>query len=206
MSKCVIVGGADINNYDYINEQISENDFVIFCDSGLKHLEKLNAKPSLIVGDFDSYSNPNLDVETIILPCEKDDTDTVFAAKEGIKRGYSDFLIIGAVGARMDHTLVNVYLLTLLNSQGKLGKIIDDYSEMELITDKTAYISDKFSYFSLVNITGRAQGVTIENAKYNLTDAEINCDYQFATSNEVVKGKTAEVSVKNGKLLLIKVF
>lgn len=206
MSKCVIVGGADINNYAYINEQIEKDDFLIFCDSGLRHKDKLNAKPSLIVGDFDSYANPNLDIETIILPCEKDDTDTVFAAKEGIKRGYDEFLIIGAVGARMDHTLVNVYLLTLLNSQGKTGKIIDDYSEMELITDKTAYISDNFSYFSLVNITGNAQGVTIKNAKYNLTDAEINCDYQYATSNEVQSGKTAEVSVKNGKLLLIKVF
>ena len=84
MGRCVIVGGADINNYEFIREHLCADDFVIFCDSGLKHLEQLQVKPSLIVGDFDSHENPHLDVETIVLPCEKDDTDTVFAVKEGL--------------------------------------------------------------------------------------------------------------------------
>ena len=79
MKRCVIVGGADINNYDFIRETLCVDDYVIFCDSGLKHLEHLQAKPDLIVGDFDSHENPQLAVETIVLPCEKDDTDTVFA-------------------------------------------------------------------------------------------------------------------------------
>ena len=206
MSKCVIVGGADINNYDFIKSKISKDDFVIYCDSGLKHLDKLACEPNLIVGDFDSHENPNLDVETIVLPCVKDDTDTAYAVKQGIKRGFDEFLLIGAVGARLDHTLVNVYLLLMLKSAGKIGKIIDDYSEMELVSGKTAYIEDKYSYFSLVNITGKAKGVTIKNAKYNLDNAEINPTYQYATSNEVLKGQTAEVSVNDGELLLIKVF
>lgn len=56
-------------------------------------------KPGLIVGDFDSHENPHLDVETIVLPCEKDDTDTVFAVKEAMKRGYTDFLLIDVAEA-----------------------------------------------------------------------------------------------------------
>ena len=82
MRRCVIVGGADIGNYDCIRSSLLEDDFIVFCDSGLKHLEALQVKPGLIVGDFDSHDNPHLDVETIVLPCEKDDTDTVFAVKE----------------------------------------------------------------------------------------------------------------------------
>ena len=35
MSRCVIVGGADINNYGLIREKLCANDYVIFCDSGL---------------------------------------------------------------------------------------------------------------------------------------------------------------------------
>ncbi|MBQ2431924.1 MAG: thiamine diphosphokinase, partial [Peptococcaceae bacterium] len=73
--RCVIIGGADINNYDYIRTCFTKDDFFIFCDSGLKHLEGLQVMPSLIVGDFDSHENPHMDVETIVLPCEKDDTD-----------------------------------------------------------------------------------------------------------------------------------
>lgn len=35
-------------------------------------------RPNLIVGEFDSHENPQLDVETIVLPCEKDDTVEIF--------------------------------------------------------------------------------------------------------------------------------
>lgn len=204
MKRCVIVGGADINNYEYIRSKLCQDDFFVFCDSGLKHLESLQVKPGLIVGDFDSHDNPHLDVETIVLPCEKDDTDTVFAIKESLKRGFDDFLLIGVVGARLDHTLGNVSILLMLDKVGKKGKIIDDYSEMEIVSSEPSYIEDSYSFFSLLNISGIAKGITIENAKYPLNNGEITCEYQYGVSNEVTPGKTAKVTVKEGKLLLIK--
>ena len=202
--RCVIIGGADINNYDYIRTSFTKDDFFIFCDSGLKHLEGLHVIPSLIVGDFDSHENPHMDVETIVLPCEKDDTDTVYAVKEAIKRGFHDFLIIGVIGARLDHTLGNVSILLYLDSLGLKGTIIDDYSDMELVSAQPVYISHQYPYFSLLNITGRAKGITIIDAKYPLDNAEITCEYQYGISNEVLPGKQAMVSVSDGKLLLIK--
>ena len=204
MKRCVIVGGADISNYDRINSIISGEDYIIFCDSGLKHMHKLVIKPSLIVGDFDSHENPHLDIETIVLPCEKDDTDTVFAVKEAIKRGYVDFLLIGVIGARLDHTLGNVYILEYLDELGLKGKIIDDYSEMELVSREPAYVDDSYAFFSLINITGIARGITIENAKYPLNNGEITCSYQYGVSNEVLPSKRAKISIKDGKVLLIK--
>lgn len=204
MKRCVIVGGADINNYDYVRSRLCADDYIVFCDSGLKHLDALQVRPGLIVGDFDSHDNPNLDVETIVLPCEKDDTDTVFAVKEAIRRGYEDVLLIGVVGARLDHTLGNVYILEYLDNLDKKGFIIDNYSEMELVSRQTAYIDDSFRFFSLLNITGIAKGITVKNAKYPLKDAEITCGYQYGVSNEVLPGMRAEVTVKEGKLLLIK--
>jgi len=105
MKRCVIVGGADIGSHEYIRDAICEEDYIIFCDSGLKHMDKLSVKPSLIVGDFDSHENPHLNVETIVLPCEKDDTDTVYAVKEAVQRGFDTFLLIGVIGGRLDHTL-----------------------------------------------------------------------------------------------------
>ena len=86
-----------------------------------------------------------MDVETIVLPCEKDDTDTLFAVKEALKRGFEDFILIGVVGARLDHTLGNVSILLHLDSLGNKGKIIDDYSEMEIVSKEPAYIDDSYS-------------------------------------------------------------
>ena len=205
MKRCIIVGGADINNYEYIRSCLQEDDFIVFCDSGLKHLEKLQIKPSLIVGDFDSHDNPHLDVETIVLPCKKDDTDTVFAVKEALKRGFDDFLLIGVIGARLDHTLGNVSILLYLDSLGKKGKIVDDYSEMEIVSNEPACVDDSFAYFSLLNISGTAKGITIENAKYPLVNAEITSEYQYGISNEVLPGRLAKVSVNEGCLLIVKV-
>ena len=204
IERCVIVGGADINNYDFIREKLCVDDFMIFCDSGLKHMENLQVQPSLIVGDFDSHENHHLDVETIVLPCEKDDTDTVYAVKEALKRGYDNFLLIGVVGARLDHTLGNVSILLYLDSLGKKGCIIDDYSEMEIVSSEPVSLCDDYSFFSLLNISGCAKGITITGAKYPLIDGEITCEYQYGVSNEVLPGQAARLSVNEGRLLLIK--
>ena len=206
MKRCVIVGGADIGCYDRLRSALHKDDFVVYCDSGLKHCNALKREPDLIVGDFDSYENPHLAVETIVLPRVKDDTDTVFAVKEMLKRGYEDFLLIGVVGGRLDHTLGNVSILMMLTGLGKQGTILDDYSEMEVISNSTAFVPSSFSYFSLLNISGTARGIDIRNAKYPLTDAEITCEYAYGVSNEVLPGYTAEITIRDGSLLLIKVF
>ena len=208
MRRCVIIGGASIGDYGTVSAKLRQDDYMIYCDCGLRHMDGLGAEPDLIVGDFDSYSNPEFDTETIVLPCEKDDTDTVFAVKEALRRGFEDFLLIGVVGERLDHTLGNVSILLMLDSAGKKGIIIDDYSEMEIVSDrceKPCIIDDSYAYFSLLNISGKARGVTIRGAKYPLENAEIMCEYQYGVSNEVLPGCTAEVSVGEGRLLLVKV-
>lgn len=205
MSRCVIVGGADIGDYIYIKDRLKEDDFCIFCDSGLRHLSALGVSPNLIVGDFDSHPNPLMDAETIVLPCEKDDTDTMYAVKEGIRRGFDEFLLIGVVGERFDHTFVNISILLYLEAQGKKGEIIDDYSEITLVCSEHDFVDDTYAYFSLLNVSGVAKGVSIENAKFPLDNAEITCEYQYGISNEVLKGKRAKIEVKEGKLLLVKI-
>ena len=71
MRKCVIIGGADIYNYDRAKSFLGAEDFCIFCDSGLKHLDSLGVRAHLIVGDFDSYTKPETDTvkRTILTQC-----------------------------------------------------------------------------------------------------------------------------------------
>ena len=205
MRRCVIIGGAGIARYDEVKSYLRAGDYAIYCDSGLRHREALDLAPDLIIGDFDSHPDPHLPVETITLPCEKDDTDTVYAVKEALKRGFEDFLLLGVVGGRLDHSLGNVSILLYLDSLGKRGLIVDDYSEMEIVSRQEAEVGPEFPYFSLLNISGTARGITLENAKYPLKDAEIRCDYQYGVSNEPLPGKTARICLKEGQLLLIRV-
>ena len=232
--RCVIIGAAEIQNYEKIKKYFRNDDYYIYCDAGLKHQEALGVWPNLIIGDFDSYSKAEMErkyqeiknahedslnqnqkqaqaaarkpPELIVLPCEKDDIDTVFAVKEAMRRNFAEFLLVGVIGQRLDHTLANVSILYMLDEAGKEGRILDDYSEMQLVSGSPVRIDDTCAYFSLLNVSGQAEGVTITHAKYPLQDAAIHCDYQYGVSNEVLPGETAEVTVARGKLLLIKIF
>ena len=66
-------------------------------------------------------------------------------------------------------------------------------------------VGSEYAFFSLLNITGQAEGITIRDAKYPLEDGKITCEYQYGISNEALPGRTAEVCVRQGKLLLVKV-
>ncbi len=205
MSRCVIVGGGPIENYARVRAALRPGDRVVYCDGGLRHQAGLGAAPDLIVGDFDSCRDPGLDVETIRLPREKDDTDTVYAAKEALRRGWREFLLVGVFGGRLDHTLSNVSLLLALDSLGAKALAIDDLSEMEIVSRGPAYVEDRWPWFSLLAAAGPARGVTVTGAKYPLTEAEITPEYQYGVSNEPLPGGRAEISVREGRLLLVRV-
>ena len=206
MKRAVIVAAAKIKNYSKIRKFLSKDDFYIFCDAGLKHCKKLKVKPDLIVGDFDSIKKPSTSIETIVLPVEKDDADTFFAVKEALKRGFTNFLLLGCIGERFDHSLCNVSVLLHLYSRGAECVLIDDYSKMKIVGEKPIFVADTCSYFSLMNVDGNASGITIKNAKYELNNGEIKSDFMYGSGNEVLPGKKAEISVKKGRMLLVEIF
>lgn len=205
MRRCVIVGGADIVNYNRTKKYLKNDDFFIFCDSGLKHKDSLSVAPDLIIGDFDSFKMPETcDIPIIRLPCEKDYTDTFSGLKEGEKLGFSEFLIIGVIGQRIDHSLANISMLKYLKNNGKFGKIVDDYSEISIIKDNCIIEKEECSYFSLISLSERIEGICIKGAKYPLDNAVIENSFQLGVSNEPVE-KTS-ISVAGGDALLIKIF
>ena len=83
--------------------------------------------------------------------------------------------------------------------------IVDDFSEMEIVSGEKAYISEDYPFFSLINIDASPEGITIKDAKYPLEKAGIPCSYQYGVSNEVLPGKRASVEVEKGRILLIRI-
>ena len=210
MSRCVIVAAGEIHNYGSAISFLRKDDYFIFCDGGLSHAESLGIKPNLIVGDFDSCDSDVLSkyeeqCEIIKLPREKDDTDTLYAVKLALERGYNDFLLLGAMGGRFDHALGNISILLYLEGLGKKAVLIDDYSVMQIAGSKPLLIEENCSYFSVLTVAGDVSGVTIKNAKYPLENASLSADFQLGISNEVLPGKVAEVSVEHGRVLVVTV-
>ena len=67
---------------------------------------------------------------------------------------------------------------------------------------KECRVKKGWRFFSLLNISGTARGITITGAKYELNGAEILPEYQYGISNEV-SGEEAVISLKEGSLLLV---
>ena len=73
------------------------------------------------------------------------------------------------------------------------------------MVEREATVDPRYPYFSLLNLTGTARGVTIEGAKFPLCRAELPCDYAYGVSNEPLPGVSAKITLEMGELLLIKV-
>ena len=201
--RCVIVGAGPIEDYAALRAGLREEDYFIYCDGGLRHQAGLGREPDLIVGDFDSHPRPSLPVETLVLPREKDDTDSIFAAREALRRGWRKFLLLGVLGGRPDHSLANLALLAFLRDNGGCGRILGENCWAELVGPEGCRVEGPCRYFSLLAVDGEASGVDVEGARYPLRDARITWGYPYAVSNELLPGRCARVRVRRGSLLLI---
>ncbi len=120
---------------------------------------------------------------------------------------FADFLLVGVIGQRLgSYARQCASILYMLDEAGKEGRIWTDYPRCSSYPEPLFQIDDTCASFSLLNLSGQAEGVTITHAKYPLGCRHPLRHYQYGVSNEVLPGETAEVTVARGKLLLIKIF
>ena len=123
--------------------------------------------------------------------------------EEMLRRGCRDFLLVGAAGGRLDHTLANLSLLLMLDDAGVRAVLADDSSLTRVVSREEVRIEDEWSFFSLLAAGGDASGVTVTGARYTLEDAALTSAFPLGVSNEVLPGQTAAVRVGRGRLFLI---
>ena len=188
MSRCVILSACPVS--PELKRLLRAEDFIIACDAGYRNCEPLGCKPNIIVGDFDTAPCPAQEDDVIILPHVKDDTDTEYAAKLASEKGFSEVLLLGALGGkRLEHTLSN--LCTGLGLEERGG-------------EERRYPKEKFFYFSVFPMEGRAEGVCEGGSYYELTDAALTAGYPLGVSNEYAEGSDCiTVSTRKGTLVVV---
>lgn len=203
MKRWVILGGADISDYSAIKPKITSEDFIVCADAGQKHLDPLGVSADLYIGDFDSSHKPETDTEIITFPVEKDDTDTMLALKEGIKRGCKSFMIFGGIGGRFDHTFGNIQTLLYADKHSASAALADEKNLIFVLKNDTAFIEknegEKVSLFSL---NGPAHGVSLEGFYYPLSNASVYPFDTLTVSNHIVAPQ-GKITVKKGTLLIV---
>ncbi len=202
MKRCFVVGAGSIYDGDLPFQPAAE-DLVIAADGGFDHLQKAGMVPHLLIGDFDSMPRPETLCETMVLPVEKDDTDMVFAVKEGFRRGYTHFEIYGGLGGeRISHTLANLQLLSFIKQQGGHGVLVGGNTRMLLLKNETCRLSaSPNGHCSLFALHGDAT-VTLEGLHYPLCGGILSADFPLGVSNRFVENQ-AVITVHQGQVLVV---
>lgn len=188
-----------------ITERPKENDLCIAADSGYGNAVTLGVQPSLVVGDFDSIGTTRIPptAERLQVPTEKDFTDTQLAVDTALKKGAKEIILIGGLSGRLDHTLSNLAVLEDLQQKNVHAVLTDGRNRVRYLHATSTLIArSSFRYLSLLTLTEKAKGVSVEGCKYPLNNATLTRNFQYAVSNEIT-GNCALISVRKGGLYII---
>ncbi len=203
MKRWVILGASDIADYSAIKSKIKENDFIVCADGGMNHLKSLGLNADLYLGDFDSAKKPETDCEVLSYPVEKDDTDTMLAIKEGLKRGCREFIIFGGLGGRFDHTVANLQALLYAERHNASACLADENNMIFVLKNDTAYIhKNENEKVSLFAFNESAHGITLEGFYYPLKNGTLYPFDPMGVSNYIT-AETGKITVKKGTLLIV---
>ena len=198
---CYVVGAMSLSLS--LRPCPAPGDYVIAADAGYDSLMAYGVNPDLVVGDFDSLGEVPNHPNVIQLPAEKDDTDMVFALRQGLDLGYRRFVMLGGVGGRLEHTLGNLQLLDWLASQGAQGFLAGEKTVATAVRSGTLTFPAAMSgYLSVLCNSGTARGVTLRGLKYPLERYTMTGSFPLGVSNQFL-GQPASVSVEDGGLLLL---
>jgi thiamine pyrophosphokinase len=200
MGICYIVGAGDFFGQD----TKCDGDVIIAADGGYDSLVRHGYTPDVLIGDFDSILADVPDgIKTLTHPKEKDETDMFLAYSEGVRLGYSEFVLLGATGGRLDHTYANLSLLLYAKERGHNVTVMDERSIIFCIRNESiALAGTKGATLSVFAIGGEARGVSIKGAKYEAEGVTISPSFPLGVSNEF-SDTDAHISVEDGALLII---
>lgn len=200
MKNCFIVGSGECKNL-YIPQNCEK--YVIAADGGFDTLVSNSVVPDMVLGDFDSAKQIPKFGNLCVYPREKDETDTSIALKKAMELECENIFIYGGTGGREDHTFANIQLLGFAADYNISAYLIYENMVATVIKNRgISFDSDEAGYVSILAYGDNATGVSVKGLKYEVTDTVLKNTNPLGVSNEFA-GKKSEVSVKNGKLLIM---
>lgn len=199
--KCLIITSR-VEQPERLSIDPSAYSEVITADAGYLVARRLGIRPTRMIGDFDSAARPG-GRDPILLPAEKDMTDTEAALDLAYESGLHDVTILGGLGGRLDHTMGNLGLLR--KYLGRIDPLILlDGTNRVFLKGPGSYSvqKDSYQYLGLIAYGGNVAGLTLTGTKYPLEEHLLTPDTTLGVSNEIT-GSSCRISFREGTLLVI---
>lgn len=187
---------------------VQVGDFVIAADGGFRTCRQVGIVPDLLIGDFDSLAQGEYPADAcpcVRLPVEKDDTDTIAALKEGLRRGFMRFELHAALGGDVGHELANLQTLLFLRAHGARGTLHGQGQRVVTVAPQdgeVTFLTVPGMRVSVFAFGGDANGVCERGLKWELEDADLTQAFPLGVSNEAL-GTRIQLRVGAGLLLVV---
>ncbi len=172
-----------------------QKDLIVCADGGLRHCIAAGLEPHIIVGDMDSADKQHVQAidrsKTRFFkhPVNKAASDLQLTLEMLAEHGVSRIVLLGASGGRSDHMLFN-WLLPAKTDWPFSMQIVDQFVVAELVKPglpcKLSLPAD--TTLSLLPVSMRVLGVSIEGVSYPLKDATLELGDTLGLSNVVQAG------------------
>jgi thiamine pyrophosphokinase len=205
--RVLLIANGPVTDDEILRHQIEWADQIIAVDGGMRHLVRIDHQPNLWVGDMDSfdfdleYTQWLASVKVLKYPVHKDASDTELAIDIAMKSNPTDLVMMGMLGARIDHTLANLGLLKPICQKGIRASIRDADQIVYYINEKITLKGLKGKTISLSPITN-LEGVTITGCEYPLSDDIVSRTSSLGLSNKAVDD-VVTYHVKSGEAYII---
>lgn len=199
-SKIALVANGAIHDLKLIKAEIVKYEYVVAVDGGLKYCERMDLKPDLIIGDFDSASfdllgkYPQVPVRRYLT--EKDESDLELAVQAVFRADVEKLTIFGGLEKRTDHALSNLHLIR------RYPKKIFLETEEELvfaIDGDTRFTTKKGQRISFLPMGGPVLGVQSKGLRWELNNDEFTKN--FMSLSNLCLSDTVQVNIKQGDLI-----
>jgi thiamine pyrophosphokinase len=209
--KVIIISNGWLGDPAFFRERAAAmgSFLTICCDGAIRHLERLNIKPDMIMGDMDSADAAGLKrfsaggVRILKYRPDKDATDTQLALECALGVKPEAIEIWGALGGRIDHALANLFLLNLGEKAGIKTSLVDEYCEIFTVEKEAFFEESSGQTVSLFALGSQTEGITLQGFQYPLADETLEMSSSRGISNVIIDSP-ATIRVNNGSLLVVR--
>jgi thiamine pyrophosphokinase len=208
--RAIVFANGELKDPESVRALIQDGDYIIAADGGSYHCVQLGIKPHVVVGDFDSLGESDLQAlqasgtQLVRYDPRKDFTDLELALEHARKNGARQALIFAALGKRWDQTLANLLLPAVQTLLGLEIRLIDGAQEISLLRggENCRLEGQVGDTLSLIPLTLEARGVLTQGLEYPLNRETLYLGATRGISN-VFAEPQASVSLEEGMLICV---
>ena len=215
----VIVLSGDIRDDAMCLHWLSQADDIICADGGARHLQRMQCRPHLMIGDFDSVDHlamswiRNQSVPLERHPVHKDETDAELAMLAAINRKTGqdrqhDLVVLGALGSRPDHVMATQLLAVRLAAPSRAWLLSDGLNRIYTLTggqNLDIQMPERINVrwiLSAIPMSDTVTGLSYTGLTYPLDQATLERGSTRGVSNRFTASNHATLSLESGILLI----